>query len=249
MTKEERFEYILSKLRLNDIAEYAQLSTELGVSEDTIRRDINELAEAGMITKVKGGARPKAIIPATYQEREVYASADKRIIAEKAAKLFKDGQVVVFDGGTTPFLIASFLPRYINITLITHSYPIANLTFQFPNIELVFAGGTASKQSKISTGFDVLKKYNAMHADISILGVHSLHPNYGVTDPVLAEAEVKTRISEMSDRLIVVPTAEKLNNISTIKICKTESIDLLITNLNPDNLLLQPYRKLGIQFL
>jgi DeoR/GlpR family transcriptional regulator of sugar metabolism len=221
----------------------------LNTSEDTIRRDINELANAELITRVKGGAQPKALLPITYHERELYANAEKQIIAKKASQLFKDGQVVVFDGGTTPFLIASFLPRNIQLTLITHSYPIANLTFEFPNIELIFAGGKASKKSKISIGFDVLKKYQALHADISVLGIHSLHPEFGVTDPILEEAEVKTRISEMADKVIAVPTADKLNTISTIQICETANIDILVTNLKPDDSLLQPYLNLNIQVL
>jgi len=249
MTKTERQQRILEQLRLNDKVNYQELTAKLQTSEDTIRRDIKELAEAGLITRVKGGAQPKAIVPVTYQERELYANMEKRIVAQKTARLIKDGQVVVFDGGTTPFLIASYLPRNIHLTLITHSYPIANLTFEFPNIDLIFAGGKASKKSKISTGFDVLKKYNTIHADISVLGVHSLHPDYGVTDPLLEESEVKIRITEMSDQLIVVPTAEKLNTISTIEICKTKAIDLLVTNLDPYDELLKYYRTMGIQIL
>lgn len=249
MTKNGRFQFIIDRLRQKDQVGYQELSEILIVSEDTIRRDISELAAAGMLSKIKGGARPKVIIPATYQERELYANPDKRIIAQKAAKLFKDGQVTVFDGGTTPFLIASFLPRQISLTVFTHSYPIANLMFEFPNIELIFAGGKASKKSKISTGFDVLNKYNSVHADIGILGVHSLHIEHGVTDPIMDESEIKTRISNMCDQLIAVPSAEKLNTISTFHICNTKSIDLLITDLDPENQILAPYKELGLSIL
>lgn len=247
--KSERQQQILNQLRLNDGVSYQELAAEMQISEDTIRRDIRELADAGLITRVKGGAQQKAILPVTYDERELYANAEKRIIAQKAAYLFKDGQVVVFDGGTTPFLIVSYLPRNIRLTIITHSYPIANLVFDFPNIDLIFAGGNASKKSKISTGFDVLKKYNKLHANISVLGVHSLHLERGVTDPAIDEADVKTRISEMSDQLIAVPTAERLNAVSTVEICRTEAIDLLVTNLAPDDLVLQPYRLAGLKVL
>lgn len=249
MTKNERQQRILEELRLNDKVNYQELSVMLKVSEDTVRRDINELASAEMITRVKGGAQPKALLPVTYRERELYANAEKRIIAKKASQLFKDGEVVVFDGGTTPFLVLNFLPRDIQLTLITHSYPIANLSFEFPNIELIFAGGKASKKSKISTGFDVLKKYHTLHADISVLGIHSLHPEFGVTDPILEEAEVKTYISQMADKLIAVPTSEKLNTVSTVQICETANIDILVTNLKPDDSLLQPYLNLNIQVL
>lgn len=249
MSKSERQQHIIEQLRLNDQVNYQDLAIKLNTSEDTIRRDIRQLADAGLITRVKGGAQPKAILPVTYQEREVYAHAEKRAIARKAAKLFKDGQIVAFDGGTTPFLIVSYLPRDIRLTLITHSYPIANLTFDFPNVNLIFAGGKASKRSKVSVGFDVLKKYNTLHADISVLGVHSLHVDHGITDPILEEADVKARISEMSDQLIVVPTAEKLNAVSTVQICETEAIDLMVTNLEPDDILLQPFRSAGIKLI
>lgn len=249
MSKSKRQQYILDQLRQNNQVGYQELAKVLQISEDTIRRDIHEMADAGLISKMKGGAQSRTILPVTYQERELYANGEKRIIAQKTAQLFKDGQVVVFDGGTTPFLIASYLPRNIQLTLITHSYPIANLTFDFPGIDLIFAGGKASKKSKISTGFDVLKKYSTLRAEISILGVHSLHINHGVTDPALEEAEVKTRISEMSDQLIIVPTIEKLNSVSTVQICKTEAIDLMVTNLDPEDSLLLPYRKAGIKLL
>ncbi|WP_345949284.1 DeoR/GlpR family DNA-binding transcription regulator [Mucilaginibacter sp. PAMB04274] len=249
MAKLERQQHIIEQLRLNDQVNYQELAVKLNTSEDTVRRDIRELADAGLITRVKGGAQPKAILPVTYQEREVYAHAEKCAIARKTAKLFKEGQIVVLDGGTTPFLIVSYLPRDIRLTIITHSYPIANLTFDFPNVDLIFAGGKASKKSKVSTGVDVLKKYETLNADISVLGVHSLHLDHGITDPILEEADVKTRISEMSDQLIVVPTAEKLNSISTVQICKIEAIDLMVTDLEPDDILLQSFQNAGIKLI
>ncbi len=249
MTKQERQGLIIDDLRLNDQVNYHDMAIKLGTSEDTIRRDIKELAEGGLISRVKGGAQPRPFLPVTYTEREMYAFEEKRAIARKAARLFKDGQVVVFDGGTTPFLIASYLPRNIRLTLITHSFPIANLVFDFPDIELIFAGGKASKRSKISTGVDVLKKFNSLNADISVLGVHSLHIDHGITDAVAEEADVKIRISEMCEQLIVVPTADKLNTISTFHICKTDAIDLMITNLNPDDESLKCYHEAGINLI
>ncbi|ACU62782.1 DeoR/GlpR family DNA-binding transcription regulator [Chitinophaga pinensis] len=247
MNKEERHQLIINKLRLLDKVDYESLSNEFSVSSDTIRRDINELAEAGMIRKIKGGAQPQALIPVSYEERERYGNAGKRIVAQKAAALIKDGQVVVFDGGTTPFLIAGNLPRNIQLTVITHSFPIASLLLEYPNVELIFAGGRASRKSKITTGFEVLHKYNHIHADIGILGIHSLHHEAGVTDPVYEEVEVKARIAAMSDQLIVVPTAEKLYAVSNYTICRPDAIHTLVTDLQPDDPVLQPYQQLGIQ--
>jgi DeoR/GlpR family transcriptional regulator of sugar metabolism len=247
MTKENRLKFILEKLRQNEQLQYGELSTQLFVSEDTIRRDINELANAGIITKIRGGAQSKSLIPGNFYEKEVLHSDNKRPLAHKAAGIIEENQVVVFDDGKLPFLIAGFLPRDIHLTVVTHSFSIANLTFEFPNIKLIFAGGLAAKNSKTTAGFDVLKKYNSMHADLSILCVHSLHPDYGISHPEVEEAEVKIRIAEMSDQLMVIPKSENLNSVSTVHICKPDVIDYLVTDVELDSPLLVPYMEVGIE--
>lgn len=249
MTKEARQSEILRRLTQQGLVLYDKLGLALGVSEDTIRRDINELAEKGLLSRTKGGAKPKAIVPVTYLEREVFSAAGKRVVAQKAVQLIKEGQVVVFDGGTTPFLVATYLPSNISLTIITHSYPVANIAFGMPNVELIFAGGRASKKSKISTGIDVLQKFNTLHADLSILGVHSIHPEIGISDPVYEEAEVKTRISKMADQVIAVCTAEKLNTSSMVNICSLDALDIMITDLSPDDKMLHSYQQAGLNVL
>lgn len=246
MIKENRQKFIIEKLRQNDQLQYNELSRLLNVSEDTIRRDINKLSSAGIITKIRGGAQSKSHVPGDFYEKEILNSDSKRALAHKTAGIIEEKQVVVFDNGKLPFLIAGFLPRDIHLTIVTHSFSIANLTFEFPNIKLIFAGGLAVKDSKTTSSLDVLKKYNSMHADLSILCAHSLHPEHGISHPDIEESEIKARIAEMSDLLVAIPKSEYLNSVSTIHICKPDAIDYLVTDLEPDNPLLAPYVQAGI---
>lgn len=249
LSKEERVQYILEQLKKRQKVEYAELSLALKVSEDTVRRDINELAGTGLISKVKGGALPKTIIPASFQNREIYATGNKEIIARKATALFKDGQTVIFDGGTTPYLIAASLPHNIALTVITHSFPVANLFLESPSIELIFVGGPVSRNSKITGGIDAYKYYEGLHVDICILGVHSIHHEFGITDPIAGEATVKELITTISDKVIAVPTAEKMNAVSTYKVCMPSAIDTLVTDLEPGNSALTVYHNKGITII
>lgn len=248
-SRKERINYILAQLKMRQKVEYAQLSQALEVSEDTVRRDINELASNGIVSRVKGGALPKTIIPVSFQGRQIYSIHNKEILAQKAVALFKNGQTVIFDGGTTPYLIAASLPHDITLTVITHSFPVANLFMESQSVELIFIGGQVSKNSKITNGISVYQQYEGLHVDLCVLGVHSIHHELGVTDPIAAEARVKELITTISDKVIAVPTAEKMNAVSTYKVCLPSAIDVLVTDLEPENELLKVYVKAGITVL
>ena len=153
---------------------------------------------------------------------------------------------MVFDDGKLPLMIAGSLPRDIHLTVVTHSFAIASLTFEFPNVKLLFVGGTASKSSQITTGADVIKKYNSIYADLSFLAVRNLHPEFGVTHSIVEEAEIKSRISEMSTQLVAVTSPESLNTVSTMHVCDSKQIDYLVVDLDPHNPLLLPFLNTGI---
>ncbi len=221
----------------------------MGFSVDTIRRDIDALAKTGSILKMKRGAMARAQIHKGLDHQLPESKITSRILAHKAASIVKSRQTVVFDDGNLPLLIAGFLPRDIHLTLITHSFAIASLTFEFPNVKLIFAGGTAAKDSRITTGSDVLKKYNSLHGDLSFLNARYLHLDFGVSDPEVEEAEVKACISSMSDQLVVTAAPESLNSISTKHVCSINRIDYLAIDIDQHNPILEPYRMAGVAHL
>ena len=130
------------------------LSKALGISEYTVRRDLKELTDQGLLKAVRGGAVPHSPTPHHFQDRLHYKSHEKKVIAEKALGLLHNGQVVVFDRGTTALAIASILPPDLQITVVTNSFPVVSVLESHPNIEVLFAGGRLYKSAFTSIGHD-----------------------------------------------------------------------------------------------
>ena len=157
MIKEERLQLIIEHIRKEKKVLLGDLSTLLGVSEDTVRRDIKELSDQGLLKAVRGGAISRSPIPRHFREREHYDVSHKGIIAEKAVKLIKNGQVVLFDAGTSVLAIATLLPRDLQITVITNSFPVVTILEDHPCIEVIFLGGRLNKNSFSTTGFEIIQ--------------------------------------------------------------------------------------------
>lgn len=125
MLTAERQQYILEILRREGKVLASQLSVDLNVSEDTIRRDLRELAEVGLLQRVHGGALLRSPAAASYAARQKHAPLEKEEIAKAAVQLVRPGQVIILDGGTTTQLVANYLPIDLQATVITNSPPIA----------------------------------------------------------------------------------------------------------------------------
>ncbi|WP_134087907.1 DeoR/GlpR family DNA-binding transcription regulator [Olivibacter sp. XZL3] len=244
--KVQRHSFILRELRKKQEVGYTALSALIGVSEDTIRRDITELVDKGLLTKVKGGASVKTVLPISYQGRERYGTPQKEIVGDKTRTIFRSGMTVVFDGGTTPFMVAASLPHDVRLTVITHSFPVANLFLQAESVKTIFIGGTISTNSQITTGIKVYEEYARLHVDICVLGAHSLHVEDGVSDPIAEEAMVKNMMCQVADKTVVVATSDKLGRRSTHRVCETTEIDTLVTELSTDHPLMQSFVNKGV---
>ncbi len=125
MLTAERRRSIMQMLQRDGKVLASELSKSFQVSEDTIRRDLRELAEAGMLQRVHGGALPRSPISASFSERQRQATGAKEAMARAALRFIHPGQVIILDGGTTLLHVARQLPRDQRLTVITHSPPIA----------------------------------------------------------------------------------------------------------------------------
>jgi DeoR/GlpR family transcriptional regulator of sugar metabolism len=230
MLKEERFQYILDKLSEDQKVTLKTLSKQLKVSEYTVRRDLKELTDKGLLRAVRGGAIPHSPTPHHFLERLTYKSDEKKIIAEKAARLLHNGQVVVFDGGTTALAIASILPPDLQITVVTNSFPVVSVLESHPNIEVLFAGGRLYKSAFASIGHDTIRFFRSIRADIYFMGICSIHPTIGVTTINYEESEVKKAIVEVSKQVIALTPHERINTAEAFFICPLSSVDTIITD-------------------
>lgn len=248
MLKKERQSFILRQVNIHNKVLSSDLSIEMNVSEDTIRRDLNELSDEGKVMKVHGGALSKSF-HLSIPPNNVYSLDAKKTIAQKAAHLIKDGMFVLTTGGTTIIELAKALPVELTATFITGSIPAAHEYTHHPNIDLIFIGDKVSKSSQITVGGEAISKIKQVKADLCILGTNALDTEYGLTDNDWDVVQVKKAMIESSDKVVSLSISEKLNTSQRIKVCDLKEIDILITELQPSDELLAKYRKAGLQTL
>jgi DeoR/GlpR family transcriptional regulator of sugar metabolism len=249
MLKRERQAYIVHQVNLHNKVLSASLSSDIDVSEDTIRRDLQELSEVGKLIKVHGGALSLAFNDITYPSKKIYSQDNKKIIADKAAGLIKDGMFILTGGGTTIVELARALPISLSATFISGSIPAIVEYMHHPNLEVIVIGDKLSKNSKITLGADALSRIKSLKPDLCFLGINAIDLNHGITDNDWDVVQLKQAMIEASQKTVCLTISEKLNSFQPIQICKTSNIDILITELPPDDPLLQPYADAGITVL
>ncbi len=247
MLKKERQAFILHQINLHNKVLSAQLSTEMNVSEDTVRRDLQDLSSEGKIDKVHGGALSLSFNKVPYSNSDVYALNEKKIIAKKAISLIKDGMFVLTGGGTSIVEMARSLPSDLKATFITGSIPAIVEYMHHPNIEIIVIGDKLSKSSKITLGGNAMDKLSQIKPDLCILGVNSVDIENGVTDNDWEVVQLKKKMIESSKQLVCLTISEKLNTYQPIQICELDKVDHLITELNPENEIFSAFKKTGIK--
>src|SRR5664279_3198152 len=182
MLKMERQAFILHQVNLHNKVLSTDLSDQMKVSDDTIRRDLQHLAEEGKIIKVHGGALSPSFHNGHQASKEVYAYTQKKIIAQKAASLIKNGMFVLTGGGTTIIELARALPHDLYATFISGSIPALFEYSSHPNIEVIAIGDKVSKNSKITVGLEAVSKIKELKVDLCFLGVNAISLENGVSD-------------------------------------------------------------------
>ncbi|MDY0986232.1 DeoR/GlpR family DNA-binding transcription regulator [Flavobacterium sp. CFBP9031] len=249
MRKEERQQTILEYLSKEHRVTSVELSEYLSVSEDTIRRDLKELSDQGLLKAVRGGAVAPSPIPLHYRKREKHDIENKKIIAQKAISYLKDGQVVFIDGGTTSLALVASFPYDLKLTVITNSFPIASLVEDLPNIDLIFAGGKMCKTSFATSSIETIDFFRNFRADIFILGICSIHHERGITGILYDDSMLKKNMIKNSNFVIALSSIEKVETAEPYFVCPIKDIDVLVTNVSPDEEILKPYKNTGLTIL
>ncbi|MBK5208524.1 MAG: DeoR/GlpR transcriptional regulator [Flavobacteriaceae bacterium] len=249
MLKRERQLKIIDKVRDNRKVSSVFLAEELNVSEDTIRRDLNELASKGLITKVHGGAVISIQKLYHYNEDIIFNREKKTEVALKAVSLIQDGMVIIMSGGTTNLMLAKLFPKDIKATIYTYSLPIAMQLTEHPLIEIIFIGGQIQKNSMVTTGVDVIQFLSKIKANICFMGVSGLSIEHGITDEGYEVSLIKKVMINSSEKIVYLVTSDKLNIRHSFNVCNLKDIDTAITNLDPSDDELKEYIKAGVSLL
>jgi DeoR/GlpR family transcriptional regulator of sugar metabolism len=249
MLKRERQAYILHQVNLHNKVLSTDLSQHINVSDDTIRRDLQELAEEGKLIKVHGGALSPSFHHGNLPSNDVYSYTQKRIIAQKAASLVKDGMFVLSGGGTTIIEMAKVLPTQLHATFISGSIPAVYEYMNHPNIDVIVIGDKISKNSKITVGLEAISRIRQLRTDLCFLGINALNLDNGVSDNDWEVVQIKKAMIESAQKLVCLTIAEKINSQQPIQVCELQKIDTLITELPPNDPILEPYIRAGIKVL
>ncbi len=240
LSKKDRKSLIVKQVNIHTRLMFADLVKIIDVSEDTIRRDINELTQDGHLIKIKGG-----VMSAGYsnkEDTEIYARTGKTIIAEKALTLLKDEMIVLLGGGTTIREFIKRIPSDFKGTFITVNPLSAVELLHKPLVKTIMIGGRISAYSQMTVSGEVFEYLTHIKADLCIIGTNSIDPENGLTDSDWETVQVKKAMMKAADKIVVFAISEKLDTSMQLKIASLDEIDFLVTELDATSTTLQQYQ-------
>lgn len=228
MLTAQRKQLILGRLATHGQIVAGELALELGTSEDTIRRDLRELAQQGKLQRVHGGALPASAATGDLRVRQQVSSDDKQALGRYGAQLIKPGQVVMLDGGTTAIQVARQLPADLRATVITHSPNVAVELAAHRHVEIIVLGGRLFRHSMVNVGAAVIEAASRFRADLFFMGVTGVHPEAGLSTGDAEEADVKRALHARAAETVVLASSEKLLSASAFVIAPMKALSLLV---------------------
>lgn len=243
-----RKDALLDRLRRDGRLVVKDVALDLGLSEDSIRRDLRELDAAGLAVRVYGGALLASPAVADYEARGRVARSSKARVAAAALERIDPGATVLLDGGTTTLALVEALPRSFAGTIITHSPTIAAALLHH-DAEVIMIGGRIFKHSAVACGAAAAEAVRAVSADVFFLGVTGVHPAAGLTTGDADEAAMKRLLAERAADTFVLASEEKLGAASRFGILPLDGVTGIVADLDPDALLAADLRAAGANLL
>jgi DeoR/GlpR family transcriptional regulator of sugar metabolism len=235
MLAAQRRDLLLSRLQSDGRVVAKDLAVELGISEDSIRRDLRELAAAGLCQRVYGGALPASPAVADYAARQDIAVSGKQRVAVAAAALVRPGSTAILDGGTTALAVVRALPVDLRATVVTHSPTVAAALVEHQDVEIYLIGGRVFKHSVVACGAAAVEAAAGVHADVFLLGVTGVHPEAGLTTGDADEAAMKRALARQAADTYVLASSEKIGAASPFAVLPLTEVAGVITDASPDN--------------
>lgn len=234
MLTAERRTWLLRELAAERRLVAKDAARALGTSEDTIRRDLRELAAEGRLQRVHGGALPASPAMAPLDARATIATDAKVAVARDAARLVRNGQTVLVDGGTTALELVRSLDPAARLTVATHSPTIAVALAAHSSIEVLVIGGRLFKHSVVTCGAIAAEAVGSLRADVFFMGVTGVHPEHGLTTGDAEEAAMKRTLARRAAETYVLASAEKIGAVSPHEVVPWDEVTAVITDRSAD---------------
>lgn len=222
---EQRQALIRTLLQSEGRVQCSTLVEQLGVSEHTIRRDLQVLADEGICKRVYGGAVSVLGDVPDFQQRIGQNNAEKEKISLGCAGLIRNHTTVFLDGGSQNLLLAQHMPADFSLTVITHSPAIAAVLSDYPDFELIVLGGKLHRASGTCIGAQALEQLSYLNIDLCFPGGCALDADSGLTVTGFEEAAFKRALIKQSSRVVAGLTGDKLGRIAPYRVAACEELD------------------------
>lgn len=243
----ERQTAIVTLLKRDGRVVSATLAQELGVSIDTVRRDLDELEQRGTLTRVHGGAVLPLPGAPRFEDRVQDDEPGKERLAALAAPLLADGEVIVLGGGTTTLRLARALRPDLRATVLTASVDVALALRDHEGVTVDMPGGRLDRRSQTLTGAGTVDQLRALRPDVCVVSPCGLDVDDGLTLRERDEAQVVAAMVESSRRTIVLASAAKLGTAGPYVVAPAARVDTLVTDAAEERL--APFRELGLEVI
>jgi DeoR/GlpR family transcriptional regulator of sugar metabolism len=245
----ERHALLLDRLGRDGKVVAKEMAAELGLSDDSVRRDLRELAAAGLCQRVYGGALPVSPAVVRYPDRTLVMPESKNRVAARAARLITPGCSVILDGGTTTLAVVHALPLDARCTVITHSPTIAAALLPHESVEVFLLGGRLFKHSMVTCGAAAVEAAQGISADLFLLGVTGVHATAGLTTGDVEEAAMKRALASRAAETYVLASAEKVGVASPYRVLPLADVAGIVTDTAEDDRTVADLRRRGVSIL
>ncbi|MDY0946340.1 DeoR/GlpR family DNA-binding transcription regulator [Frigoribacterium sp. CFBP9039] len=244
----ERRDVLLERLRRDGRIVAKEIAVELGLSEDSIRRDLRELASEGLLTRVYGGAVSASPAVADYATRADIATDSKRRVAAAALDLLQPGATVILDGGTTTLDLVRLLPTTLELTIVTHSPTIAAALLEH-DADVILIGGRLFKHSAVAMGAAAVESASRVNADLFLLGVTGIRASTGLTTGDPEEAAMKRVLASRAAETWVLGSGEKIGAASPHQVLPLDGVSGLVLDVTGGGEALADLRETGTRIV
>jgi DeoR/GlpR family transcriptional regulator of sugar metabolism len=231
MLSPERQRRLLQHVRVHGSGNVLDLATELGVSASTVRRDLREMDERGLLTRVHGGASVlDADLEPVLSSRSADRSDEKRRIGQAAAAIVPDGSTVLITGGTTTEAMLPYLAGRERLTVLTNGLNIAYHLARYPDISVVVLGGVLRHEEMSLLGPIAEHVLAEFHVDLAFTSAFGVDPGHGISGANVTEAGTDRRMLQSADRLVVLADSSKFGRRGPVRLADVAQISCLVTD-------------------
>ena len=243
----ERHSWLLERLFEDRRVSTNDAAAELGVSVDTVRRDLRNLHDRGLLRRVHGGALPVARLPQSFAGRSADPGPARPALAAAIVERFRSGQVVGLDAGSTSVEIASLIPPTLNITIVTNNPAVAVALTDHRAVSVILVGGPVDLTWMAIVGAEAVDGWRNYRLDLGVVGVCGFDLAVGATTNSAAEVATKRALIESSAHTIVAVQADKFATAAPFVVASATAFETIVVEAKADAQALQQCRDAGVE--